>query len=901
MTIRAQSEHCFSRGSAYQRYKTTTKAFRDGLDKLVPFELESISDLAKAANHVATRQKRARSLERSNNTINAKEYDSLLEYLEETIQLREKVGATYAEDFNDGHHYIIQILKYCHQTLRTFRSQLNKDDIFNGNATLVTDKKNSINAADIDQQQHNQFHELSYCSSSDDEDDVENDQNASEVVPNVEPLSTSKEYSINDDLIEGSVVFQIHLLFLNAENLFTVIDDAFGNLKQQLDSKPSNHQAVVYLLQASAAVSLALKDMKYLEESLMIEFEDAFSIYHIFAVLIFQQQIYEMEDILGPQILQQISKHQKKLSTSTCCYSFVAHCVKLGLMGMNNYKNGSFDTVARSFFYPQKRRRDKKCKPSAAQFEKLKAIGLRVCVTADMECIIPPHILATMSDKGIDAVHIGDGVIISNVSNSWLKNYSLLGGKSGIMSTIFSLKRSKNKLSDELHLSKQCIVYFLCGMRKRLHNFDRYAGKTLFAKLMPLFYYVHNSFPIEVDFTNGSIRCKDLDFTTVFALHTVYHGMQLLQGHRKRIAVLSRLTQHQFDAQLKEFTLSSFCKRLKEKPPLLNLASTLSKHEVGDIELFWNPIFAGNFLSFTTISTNVYFGFDCAAETRVVVHLYNALRQRKMIPNLDLLEILDRIYSRYDQFWPGGGKPVTKGFLKSYFMVLGYTNKLVDLYINSMQRKEMDKTTTCASNMAKKCLLLPSKIPLFPDCAKKRLQLLAGNLPQDKKLLFEHFVQWITLRNINFDLSQPVGRILPSVLDCFTGMDDFEKKQVSAVGESLCSEKAAFFKEKISEEHELLCVNWLLVAQKMDEFLNLLFHELGITNLLEIYIQCFCEHQDLYNTYNRNLGYNFLAVMVLHELEFSGDDFQHGNSKVAANLMLDYFTKNATLKSTTFF
>lgn len=57
--ILSQQNKEISRGNAYERYKTSTRAFRDGLAKLVPSRrLETVSDLAHAVDSLneATQQ-----------------------------------------------------------------------------------------------------------------------------------------------------------------------------------------------------------------------------------------------------------------------------------------------------------------------------------------------------------------------------------------------------------------------------------------------------------------------------------------------------------------------------------------------------------------------------------------------------------------------------------------------------------------------------------------------------------------------------------------------------------------------------------------------------------------------------------------------------------------------------
>ena len=216
----------FSRRGAYERYKTTTKAFSDFLALLTPFPLITVSDLAKAADHVA-------SIITTTNDLKA-----LLESLNETIHLREKVGATYEKNADDGHHYIIQVLKYCRSVFNASQSKLEKDvrqlssktkDLPSPTSIINEDNKSYNN---IEQQQYGQFYPLRKYSCDDDDDD---DKNSSEdelqsIEEKVELLSNSEKYSINDDLIKGSLAFQATPFFLTAEKLFSDVAIGFERL-----------------------------------------------------------------------------------------------------------------------------------------------------------------------------------------------------------------------------------------------------------------------------------------------------------------------------------------------------------------------------------------------------------------------------------------------------------------------------------------------------------------------------------------------------------------------------------------------------------------------------------------------------------------------------------------------
>ena len=217
-----------TRGNAYHRYKKTTRAFRDCLAKLIPkkMRLVSVSDLATAAEYVLNASKKSSSSKKS-----FRIQQNLLDNLKETIKLREAVGATYADDSDDGHQHIIETLKYCHAVLCSSRVHLQR---------RATSETGSGPRAEMGR----------YGILSDDDSDHE-DQEAEEDLDDLprpnRPSEPLKDYSIENDLCNGSLAFQANLFFLTAETLFETVIDAYETLKQKttalkesnLDSKKS--------------------------------------------------------------------------------------------------------------------------------------------------------------------------------------------------------------------------------------------------------------------------------------------------------------------------------------------------------------------------------------------------------------------------------------------------------------------------------------------------------------------------------------------------------------------------------------------------------------------------------------------------------------------------------------
>ena len=112
----------------YKRYKTTTRFVQQQLAELVPFPVETVSSLQKAADfiHGAVVQNGNKTRRGKGLSLGKRLHKKLIENLEESIALRQLVGATYGEEQNadETHKHMILVLKYCHSKLNAIPSRL---------------------------------------------------------------------------------------------------------------------------------------------------------------------------------------------------------------------------------------------------------------------------------------------------------------------------------------------------------------------------------------------------------------------------------------------------------------------------------------------------------------------------------------------------------------------------------------------------------------------------------------------------------------------------------------------------------------------------------------------------------------------------------------------------------
>ena len=852
-----------SRGGAYNRYKRTTRAFQDGLAKLVPFRLVSVSDLAKAVGFI------------SSNCRKPIDYKSLLDNLDETIALREIVGATYSEEINDGHLYIIQTLQYCRQVLQGLWKRKQR-----ATKTMKTLKKTHTLSHKTDEIKNdknvppNGFQILCPYEEEESNSDIPGFERPSEPV--------SKVYSIEEDLIKGSMIFQANLFFLAAENLFATVVETFETLKEQLKDS-NNHQTVIQLIQASAAVNLALENVQYLERSFLLECEHFHSIHHIFAVLIFQKQIYAMEDIMGPEIF---AKNPES------CYSFVSFCIKFGFIGARFYLSPCFDNCFDDRFI---RHIKGKPKLSNEQLLPLKEIALRICATADLESHFDPEDFGhERTLLGICYVNPVDGSTIKSTqttTNQWLKNYSLLGGtKSSIMHT-FSLVDnrcngedvSRDEEGQEMSFYQILKTIWCQEVDPLLFHFcnnGREEDIMYCDKLLPFLGIYKEKMP-KIKKDGHHMTITSTDFATVFAVHSLVYGIYALQNERKRIAVLSRLTFHKFMAQIEDLPMIASETSFQQNK-IMQVYRALSFRSKDAVAAFWNPLFSGCALSVVAFSCNMGRGY-CASgigglKTRIVLHLYNGLRKRNMICNLDLLEKMHMIFFKSSEAdWPTGVIPDKEGFLKSFCLAMGDRSRVVNQYIDFLKKDQAPLQSPVLGPYI-------DHLPLSKQAALQRVYWMY-------KLREKH-------QTVGF-FGKLLGPILlsPSFNHLVGGGKPQCARNTADLGAS-CSREAALLKSKIEKDSEILRLNWFKVCHDMEEFLDKVLGSLEISSLVKDYCNRKMD-QPVGELYEIDVTVKFLADMVFRELEFEKDGGE--NSKIVATLMSEYFTKIATLQNTTYF
>mmetsp|Transcript_18106 Transcript_18106/g.27415 ORF Transcript_18106/g.27415 Transcript_18106/m.27415 type:complete len:936 (+) Transcript_18106:57-2864(+) len=889
-----------SRGSAYDHYKQTTIKVRDSLSTLVPFQLLSVSDLAKAVNYISGAQDDTKIAAVVNDKPDF--FEELINDLNVTISLREKVGATYAHDYNDGHHYIIEVLKHCREALRT---------VYSCSATNNQDQKKRVSS---------QFQVLLH-SFDDDEDEAtvedEQQEDASIRRRDLKMAETKKEYSIEDDLIKGSLVFQASMFFLTAENLFSIVVDAYETLHKQLTSndKPSNTESITYVMQAAAVVNNVLKNVSYFEKTFLLESPQFHSIYHIFAVLIFQNEISEMEAILSPDYLAEDPSY---------CSKFVSQCIRFGFLGAEFYFSEIFDKIFNEYFALDLKGK-RKLNPELLKH--LKDLSQKICATTEFACLhqstvdntvqsYPSHIAFFKAD--------GTQKEIELFPVQWLKNYEFLGGKVGLLCTFSKIESfwtrdqpetTNNQVNAEMSMQQMLDSLWIQKLFPTLSIMDRDGDlkrlrssmrMPMYEKTMPFLRIFEDTCPETTE--ENFVDCRGFSFASVFSIHSLVYGSFILQNESKRIAVLSKLTLAKFQNQLADLfrSLSAHTIKVSSKISsrniiMINETLTVALHQISkycetsseEIQASLNPLLSGSFLNAVSYSSSLERGFinwEGRYATRAILHLYNGLRKRKLMDAVDLLDVLDRIFSPLEQeTWQTDGKPEIGNLMRSFFMaVSGEHGSVIDQYINFLKETKKHKLVNLRN---------AKQLPTEKQIALMRAKYLFRLGSKHRKV------------RCKLDLSGPAQASSSHAL--LFSKDNKENQSnrcdflssLFDLGES-CSRETKLLTQKMKDDSELLSLNWFVVGHHIDVFWLRLLEDLDINELVEEYNNMSGGRRQQKvgnNFYDPCLVNVFLANAVFRELDFVDDDSQLIKSKQVAKLMTEYFTNVATLKTSTFF
>lgn len=333
--------------TTYGTYKQKTRAFRDGLANILPvdFSLAYVSDLGRGAEYIF-KETKAKLLPRSKpKTIKKSNQfwiqNSLLSDLEASIKLRETLTITYIQqgEGDQGHQYMLDMLKYCQQLLLKCKDLL---VVAGRSKASSTAEKGEVIATG------GQFAALSIDDADADDggDDEKAEEEEWENIPSTiaegKPTEPNREYSVEEDLIEGSYrnqalffLYTIDVLFSNINHQFKLLKMNIqarknaDNLKKDEESVLDGSQAasgywmVNDLLSMTALTNLSLDAFEVFEQSFYLDCPHFSSFYHVLAALVFYEAPFVQD--LHSKIAPSITK-----KSPTILLDHLANCIEAG-------------------------------------------------------------------------------------------------------------------------------------------------------------------------------------------------------------------------------------------------------------------------------------------------------------------------------------------------------------------------------------------------------------------------------------------------------------------------------------------------------------------------------------------------------------------------------------------
>lgn len=661
------------RDSAYVQYKRATAAFRDGLSRLLPsimVPLNTVADLGNAVDYLAEQEGKI--------VIPG----ALMKNLEESIRLRENVSEQYVGNADEGHKYMLDMLKYCQSSLQQCRRLYHSMRRMKARPARVSPTSVKDEGARESETVKGRFEALNVHS----DDDESEDEGKNEDDVSVErPPKPDRVYSIETDLIEGTHRFQACWFLDTISHLFNEVNTSFESLKESMKAAhlenggtftPEINSLVLHLLLVTtAAVNRAIEDVRYLEEALEVDCPQLRTFYHVLAIILYPNKILDIEKEMDPARLA---------ANPHICLDFVAESIEIGF-------RTSFDPI----FFNWEKRSDAFVKATGVSHGLAKSTAKTVQAESFIEIL--PDSLVDEAKKGTFADLFEFNENTQSYSHTWFDCFPNISGKRSIFHTQSLLQsithtmqnmdilaelptdlrdfgpswnEKDNKAEGTRDACMDALLYydllpdlFYCGKYKSL-LFTKKEVLRVFPLLRELRDYIDQ-------------RDAPVSIAVSFAVHAMLMGIICLQGDGdvQRLALLSKFACRKFSGQIKDLIRSEPSQSrsyqfLSENLDIL--ANPLCGSSVPipvELRASWNPLVGGSFLLTMEFGTNLHKGsvqMNYFLQTTITLHLYNALHKRNLIAENDWLEKLSAIMCGVKTIWAGGTCPDQGSFTKNF-------------------------------------------------------------------------------------------------------------------------------------------------------------------------------------------------------------------------------------------
>jgi hypothetical protein len=666
----------------HAQYKQATQEFRDGLQQVLPqnFELRRVPDLQRAANFI---------LDSCIDNLNKFDVtnppivvsDATMLSLKTSLALRQEISNRMsAEQQDEGHTFMIDTLRFCRKVL-----------LIAWNLAREIKKRvvnNDVVAQDLSER-FNAFASLSDPESDEDDDEDEIEVSVLQDFPlllesgnfrveaPLEPENAS-QYTI-EQLVNGDDRFQA-VSFLSSmeimmQSVYTHYEFMKSYLRGKKDISHSSSTNLYMLMECSVVANIAMESVEQTFATLTLDHPHIKSFYDLLAIVFAVEGTLEF-DALIPSAM--------RLKKPNLAKSFVGKLVELA------FRNRGWDQLE---FVTQTFARE-----ATVNFEVVEPIATSLLEMFRAEVQLTKEELRNKSQ--FDMIYNMTGVRIP--SNTWFRNSPFLGNGRSILNThvllqrVFDVSDFKSKLSPLPGWFGPLWHETKSPARQIRGDMDQYLAGDLLPELVELCkHFPFKSIPHRKELIPllDMLYChlqnsKDapIPIALSFGFHLILTANLALQGDGDiaRLAIGAKASYNKLFAQLDEQAASkypmapSFISNINLFRVLKCMGDPIGPPSTNTSELnaFWNPVMGGSFLLFGTYLCSIGLGsvtIDAYGQLRFVLHLYNALRKRSMVEELQFLESLQKTFARSKAIWVGGC-PNQGSFVKQFWLAWGMSH-----------------------------------------------------------------------------------------------------------------------------------------------------------------------------------------------------------------------------------
>jgi hypothetical protein len=611
----------------------------------------------------------------------------VLHDLSRSIQYRtmfseSKFGTATGGD--QGHQYMIDVLRYCRSILRFSRHV--------AKVAIAEDlKKNPFKEPrDVDGI-GGRFNALMLDEEDEEEEEKEDlvalEQNIRwRKFPNFQaPKAPAQEIDIEQGLINGDDRFQAVALLRTMDDLMSVVDGHYGLLKSYLrdPQRRSDGGSVQLLMECAVAANMAVESVHAAEHALATHHPHMSSFYHVLALVFLPSYVADIEALMSTSKIGQGDSHM--------VLQFVAEIVECSF---HNRGDQRIPAKVNAFV-----------KKSGLQFAVVQEEARKISMITMVEVQLANE---EPMNSQINALFARMSGVRPHM---WLQRSAFIGGDACLLNTqklvqmLMCIVKDSNKLVGRPGFWGKSFDEQTSPARRIRGDMNEAFAGCIMPELIELckrapWQQLPDTTPLMtvVDLLHrhlhGGDRTRPVSVALTFGLHAMLTSIFVLQGDGDlaRIAAFSKQSYNTLFEQLDDISDPS-------KPPenaptfywnvgifkqVVNFAKQLKPHNfnpefpildpvMAERLAYWNPLIGGEYMLYATYICSIGVGsatVDSLGQLRFTLHLYNALKQQDPSLDVPFLKHLDKVFANTKAIWVGG-RPTKGSYCKHFWLAWG--------------------------------------------------------------------------------------------------------------------------------------------------------------------------------------------------------------------------------------